>query len=69
MLACWKTLLHVSPLRGSGFRWEPIPWGWHPRLLHATPPAFRTASAAEPEDEAATPQDATRLRKPATAWV
>jgi hypothetical protein len=28
----------------SGFRLsaETHPWGWHPRLLHATPPAFRT---------------------------
>ncbi len=46
MLACRKTLRRVSPLRGSVFRWEPITWGWHgwhPRLLHATLPAFRPA--------------------------
>ena len=25
MLACWKTLRYVSPLRGSGFPRKPIP--------------------------------------------
>jgi hypothetical protein len=25
MLACWKTLQYVSPLRGSGFPRKPIP--------------------------------------------
>jgi hypothetical protein len=49
MLTCWKTLQDVSPLRGSDFRWEPITWGrhgWHPSLLHATPPAFQTSPYA-----------------------
>jgi hypothetical protein len=34
----------------SGFRLpaETHPWGWHPRLLHATPPAFRSAPTAVP---------------------
>ena len=49
MLACWKTLRHVSPLRGSVFLWEPITWGWHPRLLHSTLPAFRPVPARRVE--------------------
>ena len=34
----------------SGFRLpaETHHWGWHPRLLHATPPAFRSAPADVP---------------------
>jgi hypothetical protein len=49
MLSCWKTLRRVSPLRGSVFRWEPITWGWHPRLLHSTLPAFRPVPARRVE--------------------
>ena len=34
----------VPPLRGSITGWTS--WGLHPRLLHATPPAFRTIHAS-----------------------
>ena len=46
MLACWK---HVATcVTPPGFRLlvGTHHWGLHPRLLHATPPAFRAAPAA-----------------------
>jgi len=43
MGATWTVHWFVPPLRGSITGWTS--WGLHPRLLHATPPAFRTVSA------------------------
>ena len=36
------------PPSGVRFPAKTHHWGWHPRLLHATPPAFRPAPAAVP---------------------
>ena len=36
------------PPSGVRFPAKTHHWGWHPRLLHATPPAFRSAPADVP---------------------